>query len=263
MTNWELARYLIDAKKCVDSVMYIARNKRALANIGISEKIKLLQRDFYINCCYVLDAVYSTKTAKKELAQKNDLIHEVYYERDKDKAHKDANYQKQKFSSLTELSFIMKKQLHEIKTVCQSALPTEITLDFVPHNRELFRFVHSITPEREEQIKCAKHSQYSKNIGAKGSDELIIKNFHDTEDLREIPPGDLKKYGVVIEVGINTYEGLQNRQDFCIRANVLFKKNMWCTINAEALQETLRLQSIGFLDEFEIVHLPEDMLQND
>ena len=26
MTKWELARYLIDAKKCVDSVLYISIN---------------------------------------------------------------------------------------------------------------------------------------------------------------------------------------------------------------------------------------------
>ena len=40
-------------------------------------------------------------------------------------------------------------------------------------------------------------------------------------------PGD---YGVIMECGLNFYEGLQNRQDACIRINVLFDKNIWCSL---------------------------------
>ncbi len=257
MTKWELARYLIDAKKCVDSVMYIARNKRALSNIGIQQKIKSIQREFYINCCYVLDDVFNAKGAKKQLTQANEIIESVYYERDKDKAHKDSNYKTQKFSSLTELSEIMKNQIAEVKAVCGDALPPEITLDFVPHDRELFRFVHSVTLVREEEIRRAKHPRYEENMRQKSVFDIVVKNFHDTEDMRDIPPEELNQYGVVMEAGINFYEGIQNRQDSCIKVNVLYGENMWCSISYSEFEKMLQLRAVGFLDEFDIMHFPD------
>ena len=65
MTKWELARYLIDAKKCVDSIMYIDENLAALRNIGVREKVDSKRRELYINCCVILDKVFPKK--KKEL----------------------------------------------------------------------------------------------------------------------------------------------------------------------------------------------------
>ena len=50
-SKWELARYLIDAKKCVDSIMFIARHKKSLANINLRKKIHDIQQEFYIKCC--------------------------------------------------------------------------------------------------------------------------------------------------------------------------------------------------------------------
>ena len=61
ITNWELARYLIDAKKCVDSIMFIARHKKSLSNINIRKKIHDIQQEFYIKCCVVVDNALSSK----------------------------------------------------------------------------------------------------------------------------------------------------------------------------------------------------------
>ena len=53
MTKWELARYLIDAKKCVDSIMYIDENLVALKNIGVREKVDSKEaRIIYKLLCY-------------------------------------------------------------------------------------------------------------------------------------------------------------------------------------------------------------------
>ena len=50
----------------------------------------------------------------------------------------------------------------------------------------------------------------------------FVKDFQDTEDLRDIPLEERDQYGVAMNNGINFYEGVQNRQDACIRINVLF-----------------------------------------
>ena len=49
LNKWELARYLIDAKKSVDSIIFIEDNKPALLNIGIKNEIDHLRQEFYIN----------------------------------------------------------------------------------------------------------------------------------------------------------------------------------------------------------------------
>ena len=109
-SKWELARYLIDAKKCVDSIMFIARHKKSLANINLRKKIHDIQQEFYIKCCVVIDNALSSKE-RGQLKDKNPLIEAIYYERDKDKAHKDSDYKKQKFDTLVEMSECMKKQI--------------------------------------------------------------------------------------------------------------------------------------------------------
>lgn len=62
MKQWELARYLIDAKKCVDSVLYIADNAEKLRYFGLKELVDEKRNTFYINCCAVIDHTIATKT---------------------------------------------------------------------------------------------------------------------------------------------------------------------------------------------------------
>ena len=58
----------------------------------------------------------------------------------------------------------------------------------------------------------------------------------------------------MIENGLNSKEGLQNRQDSCIKINVLFNQNVWATPNENSLRIIESLQTLGFLDEFELVN---------
>ena len=180
MTKWEVARYLIDAKKCIDSIWYIADNTKSLSNINLRKKTNELLREFYIFCCVVLDETHN----KKALCQTSEAIQRVYYERDKDKAHKDSNYKPIKYSSLYELRDIMKEQLFEVYLVCKYLLPENITLDYVPHDKELFRLVHAITTDIEEKIKKSKYPLYDNHP----SDSSGIKRtiFQDTEDMRNM-----------------------------------------------------------------------------
>ena len=252
MTKWEAARYFIDAKKCIDSVWYIAENGKYISNINLRKKIEALLREFYINCCVVLDETHN----KKILCQANPTIDRIYYERDKDKAHKDANYKPIKFSSLLELRDIMKNQLSTVHSNCSSVLPDNITLNYVPHDKELFRLVHTITAEKEEKIKEAKYPLYNKiNPDSNDSQAIIRTVFHDTEDIRDIPDDHKEQYAVVIESGINMFEGLQERQDACIRFNVLFNENMWCSITDKDIEISMKLTNLGLLDIFSTPNL--------
>lgn len=50
-----MAKYLIDAKKNVDSILFIEENIDKVCNLNLRRKIEELRREFYINCCVVLD----------------------------------------------------------------------------------------------------------------------------------------------------------------------------------------------------------------
>lgn len=254
MTKWEAARYFIDAKKCIDSVWYIAENGKHISNINLRKKVDELLRVFYINCCVVLDETHN----KKALCQADTTIKRIYYERDKDKAHKDADYKPIQFASLFELRDIMKDQLLAVYNNCGSVLPDNITLNYVPHDKELFRLVHSLTSEKEEEIKKLKYPLYN-NVPSEADDsQAIIKTvFYDTEDIRGIPEEQRDQYAVVFENGINMFEGLQERQDACIRLNVLFDQNMWCSLTDKNVEYLIRLSKLGLLDVFFMPALPK------
>ena len=89
MTKWELARYLIDAKKSIDTILYLAQNAEQLSMLDIRSKVNETKRSFYVNACVILDKCFPKK--KKEICG-DALIGSVYYERDKNFAHKDDNY---------------------------------------------------------------------------------------------------------------------------------------------------------------------------
>lgn len=166
MTNWELARYLIDAKKCVDSIMYIEKNLVALKNIGVREKVDSKRREFYINCCIILDKVFPKK--KKELCSTDTIVQRLYYERDKNFAHKDLDYKPVEYVSLSEMVKDLQNQIVHLKELCKGVLPDAITLDFVPHDKELFRFVNGLLLQgkrrrlMKESIHCGKIMWVSK-----------------------------------------------------------------------------------------------------
>lgn len=246
MTEWELARYLIDAKKCVDSIMFIEQNFSSLRNIDIREKISIRRDKFYIYCCVILDKSF-TNIEKKALREKDEIIERIYYERNKNSAHKDTNYIPIKYKSINEFIEDLKKQIIHLKEVCKNTLPSVVTLDFVPHDRELFRLVNGLVQEKEASINKQK---YPLKSDLKINKQLEI--FHDTEDIRDINNSEVKNYATLCENGINSYEGLQNRQDFCIRTNVLHNQNMWCTLNIGVLSIIDKWRELGIIDKYNV-----------
>ncbi len=257
MTKWELVRYLIDAKKCVDSMLYISNNAEELRYINLRKKINEIRNEFYIKCCVVIDKyIENSKQKKKDLCSKDEIINSLYYERDKNSAHKDEKYRAQQFDSLSEIIIQMQNQIKHIRKKCASSLPDEITLDFVPHDRELFRLIHHITAREEDEINRRKYSLRDSFLAGDDANAKTIKVFNDTEDFRNLTEDMKKDYGVIIEDGINSYEGLQNRQDAVIRINVLCGLNVWCSINQRNFKQIEKLTELGCFDEFGVIQSP-------
>ena len=90
--KWQLAQSLIDAKKIIDSLIYISENIKSVSNLNIHSKIKSMSKEFYIHLCVILDRAFLGK--KKSICETDEIVERIYYERDKNSAHKDKNYRR-------------------------------------------------------------------------------------------------------------------------------------------------------------------------
>ena len=223
MTPWEIAKYLIDCKKDIDNIMFIAENVRSISNLNLKSILDSRLRDFYIKIRVVYDKSIK-KQKQKELCKTDVVLERTLHEADKNYAHKDDDYIPSELE-FAELISTLKERLEHCKELCKTCIPN-ITLDYVPYDRDLYRFMNCITPAVEEELQKKLFPNYTKTFNdtlGKG-----VKTFNDIENIKMINnPGD---YGVIMECGLNFFEGLQNRQDACIRINVLFKKNIWCAL---------------------------------
>ena len=286
--KWENAKFLITAKKCIDSFLYISNNILELCNLDLREKTNTLRQIFYINLVNVLDELFNTTTKRKNIRQNDKIIDKIYYERNKKSAHKDDDYKPRIYNTLEDEIQDKKNELLHVREICAETLPDIITIDFVPHDKELFRLVNRLNATLETDVNKIKYPSstfHSYQLSKEG--KHVFKEF-DTEeqdrrnskmfgydydkvleryplqsidDIKIMSDQEKQRYGVIMENGINSYEGLQNRQDACIKINALFDLNMWCEANINIFKQIEELKKIGFLDVFEIPHL--EILQDE
>lgn len=250
MKKWELARYLLDAKKSIDTLLYVAENSEDISMIDIQELVNEIRRKFYVDACVVLDKCYPKK--KKEICKDN-VIESVYYERDKNYAHKDTDYKRKQYGSILEMAGEMKRQLAAVQERCSSYLPEELTLDYLIFDAKLYRMVNGITKEKEEQALNIKHPGRKRTGREKGTEKgEIYTIFRDTEQIRDIPENERMKYATVFQTGIVIEETFQKMQDSCIRTNVLYGTNIWVSINQTELEKIVKMRKLGVLDEMDV-----------
>lgn len=117
--KWEIAFYLIEAKKAVDSLWYISNHVGELYDVG--QLCNDRRSQYYINTCAVLDkTVCDGKGKKKELTQNDNVIAHIYYERDKHYAHKDSDYkQNYPWTNLEQEAFALQEELRHILEKCK------------------------------------------------------------------------------------------------------------------------------------------------
>lgn len=245
MNEWQLTRYLIDAKKCIDSLLYINSNIEKIKNLDLKEIIDNKMRHFYINLCIIFDYSYS-KNELRIKKREDKVIEKIYYERDKNFAHKDIDYEKKE---VTELKFIIKTLKSELDycfKACRNRLPQIISIDYVSYDKNLFRFANAISPKLEEKITNYLYENQNFNF------EKELKVFNDSEDIKMVK--NQKDYAVIIENGLTLKEGLQNRQDSAIKMNVLFNLNIWPDVNPNAndILEQQEKRFVEFLNDIRL-----------
>lgn len=280
--KWENANFLINAKKCIDSFLYISNNVLELSNLDLRERTDKLRQIFYINLVNVLDELFNTTTKRKNIRQNDKIIDRIYYERNKKSAHKDDDYKPRIYNTLEEEIQDKKNELLHVKEICAVVLPDIITIDFVPHDKELFRLVNRINATLEtdaNKIKYPNATFHSYQLSEEGKHafkefdteeqdrrnskmfgydyDKVVERYplQSIDDIKTMSDKEKQRYATIVENGINSYEGLQNRQDFCIKTNALFDLNMWCKANKQTFEQIEKLKEIGFLDMFEIPHL--------
>ena len=180
--KWENANFLITAKKCIDSFLYISNNILELSNLDLREKTDKLRQIFYINLVNVLDELFNTTTRRKNVRQSDKIINRIYYERNKKSAHNDDDYKPWIYNTLEEEIQDKKNELLHIKEVCAVVLPDIITIDFVPHDKELFRLVNRLNATLEtdaNRIKYPNSTFHSYQLSEEG--KHVFKEF-DTEE---------------------------------------------------------------------------------
>lgn len=249
--QWELARNLIDAKKALDSLWFISQHIQNLYHVR--ELCYDKRSCYYINVCAVLDkTVCKNGNDKRQLKQDDSIVMQLYTERDKHYAHKDKNYiSLYPYASIEAESRTLQQDLQHIRDLCKDYFPDVITLDFVCYDGELFRRIEKISPKDEEQIKRQKYPLYNKPIV--GVPMFSGKILYDIDDLKSLSDAERKEYCVTVDDGLTMEEGLQNRQDMCIKANVLYDQNMWVSLNKDAWDDCIEARKKGFFDKFGII----------
>lgn len=228
MKKWELAYLIIEAKKNIDSFIYIYDNIEKISILVFQSKFKMIKDSFYIKCGTVLDKCFKKK---KDLCQSDNIANSIYYERDKNAAHKDDNYFPQDTHLLPSIE-TMKQQLNHLLDICSEYLPSELTLDYLSHDCELYRIVNGISLDKEKDIisesllNSLDSIIISPNINEKlkTSQDGVLSLFFDAESAKY---SDISNTVVSPIIGINYAETIQNIQDFCILGNILCDKDAW------------------------------------
>lgn len=256
MEKWELARYLIDAKKSVDAILYLAQHGEKVSMLNIRNVVNELRRTFYVNVCVALDKCFPKE--KKEIC-KNPTIKSVYYERDKNYAHKDENYVGKEYSSMAEIANDMKQQLGAVHQLCASFLPDVLTLDYLPFDSNLFRIANGVTKEKEEAALNIKHPLRRQQIDlGKIPQSQVYSVLTDTEDIKKIPMEKRNEYATIMQTGINTEETLQKLQDACITTNAFYGTEIWVSLGKNGLSEVIKLRKQGLIDELDVPIIPKN-----
>ena len=103
-------------------------------------------------------------------------------------------------------------------------------LEFVSHDKKLFRLIHQINKCEEERIKKEKYTNILNKNG------ISRKIFNDTEEYKNLKAEEIYGYAVEVKDGINLYEGIQERQDACVKFNLLYGGNIWINFNEKKLK---------------------------
>lgn len=260
-TRWQLASHLISAKKNVDSLLYISSNRNKMSTELYADRVRKIKKEFCISSCIVIDSL--SKHSKEEFKEKYPTIKTLYYERNKNSAHRDNNYTPKLSNNLDDLLTYMKFTLLCIRYKCQETLPRILHLDFMPHDRELFRILENVNPEKEKLIHEKKSLFFNPSRTGYSSEKQVQLDdspnlVENVADLDYVSQNNID-ITVLFRDGINLYEGMQNRQDSLITMNVSLDTNSWVNFNSKQLHKFEQLTDLKIIDNFGLLQ-PLDKL---
>ena len=197
-----------------------------LRNLSLRDIVEDRKRKFYINVKVIYDKCLPD-TKRRQLKNCDKIFKETCAARDKNYAHKDDNFKQPDYSSIFEMVEPLKIRLIHCFEICRNSFPDVVTLDFIDYDRDLYRFLHKIDPSKEDELRKKSLFLYKneQDDTMQDANVMIRKPFHDTEDIKKIT--DPNEYCVILKDGLTIREGIQERQDFCIKVNVLSNKNIW------------------------------------
>jgi hypothetical protein len=220
--HWINAYHLFLAEKALDSLLFIRDNALFLKNTDLHTLAEEKRRTFYIELRNVYNVAYKDK--RRHLLKEDVIASETLYESDKRYAHSDMNYQNKETEMTwdTEIEKL-KFRMNHCFNKCIEVLPENFTVFPIPYDKEKFRLLNGITPNKEEEFKKAIHPLYGKSQRNVTGKTYSVFNY-----IEEIPSIDNPdNYAVILEEGLTLFEGLQNRQEWAIKANILYDQKIW------------------------------------
>lgn len=245
ITNSELwinTEYFIEAFRCVCSLSYLEEHNEVCQFINAKDFINGKLHRFYINLCALVDihcecSVSDSKRSayKKMLKTMCPSYDWIFYERDKNAAHKDSNYLVNLDISLSELIMHMKNAIRITNIICSNVISDKIEYEYYSYDSLLFRYVNGITPDLE---KAFNDSIYTKpQVNEKNC--TIFKTILDTKQVRSLKSD--ANYCIIGTNGLmgQPYDMLEHRQDMCFRLNAWSGSDAWVTLQNKDATEML------------------------
>lgn len=76
----------------------------------------------------------------------------IFYERDKNAAHKDSDYTISQDDTLDKMKSKMKQAITDVRNVCANVISPIVNIRYYAYDPLLFRYIHGITPDAEKNL---------------------------------------------------------------------------------------------------------------
>lgn len=240
---WINTEYFIEAFRCACALSYLEEHNEICQFINTKDFIDSKLHRFYINVCALVDIhceyfVSNSKRAsyKKMLKTMCPSYDWIFYERDKNAAHKDSDYLVETDVSLSELIIRMKQALNVTKIICANIISDKIEYEYYSYDSLLFRYVNGITPGLEKEL----NSNIYKNYQINNKNLALFEAISDSRQVRNLKQPNTN-YCVVCTNGLmgQPYDMLEHRQNMCFILNAYYGCDMWVTLQNKYINEVL------------------------
>lgn len=226
---WINTQYFIEAIRCVCSLLYLWENSSVCEFIDAHDFVDGKLQRFYINLCALVDihcAISKSKSErgkyKKTLKTMCPSFDWLFYERDKNAAHKDRDYIVNQNDTPDEMVTKMKQAIADVQNVCINVISPIIDVRYYAYDPLLFRYIHGITPDIEKRFNEIIYSHKNYSV-----EDYSLRVVSDTRQARTLT--NMTNYCVLGRNGLmgQPYDMLQCRQNLCLLLNAIYETNMW------------------------------------